>query len=112
VEAALEEPGGPGEPVVIEPDEGESESHDEGACAAFEEMIGVEDYEASYLEALWLGVDLVRSLFLTFFSTFCQDLLFIVYIWSGAILEFGAPPPSQRMEWIWGSNPLQSSPIK
>ena len=52
-EAVLEEePGRPGEPVVIEPDEGESESHDEEAYAAFEEAIEVEDHEASYLEAL------------------------------------------------------------
>ena len=51
-EAALEGPGGPGEPVVIEPDEGENESHDEDAYAAFEESIEVEDHEASYLEAL------------------------------------------------------------
>ena len=50
--AALEEPGGLGEPVVIEPDEGESESHDEGVYAAFEEAIKAEDREASYLEAL------------------------------------------------------------
>jgi hypothetical protein len=48
VEVAPEEPGRPGEPVVIEPDEGESESHD----AAFKDAIEVEDYEASYLEAL------------------------------------------------------------
>jgi hypothetical protein len=48
-EAALEEPGGLGEPVVIEPDEGENESHDENAYAAFEESIEVEDHEASYL---------------------------------------------------------------
>jgi hypothetical protein len=35
------------------PDDDESESHDEGAYAAFEEaMIEVEDYEASYIEAL------------------------------------------------------------
>ena len=51
-EAALEEPGGLGEPVVIEPDEGEDESHDENAYAAFEESIEVEDREASYLKAL------------------------------------------------------------
>ena len=51
-EAAPKEPGGPGELVVIEPDEGENESHDEDAYAAFEESIEVEDYEASYLEAL------------------------------------------------------------
>jgi len=51
-EAALEEPGGPSEPVVVEPDEGGSESHDEDAYAAFEESIKVEDDEASYLEAL------------------------------------------------------------
>ena len=49
--AAPEEPGGLGEPVVIEPDEGESESHDEGVYAAFEGAIEVEDYEASDLEA-------------------------------------------------------------
>ena len=49
-EAAPEKLGGPGEPVVIEPDEGES--HDEGAYAAFEEAIEVEDHEASYLKAL------------------------------------------------------------
>jgi hypothetical protein len=45
-------PGEPGEPVTIEPDDDESESHDEGACAAFEEAIEVEDHEASYIEAL------------------------------------------------------------
>ena len=38
--------------MVIEPDEGGSESHDEDAYAAFEESIKVEDDEASYLEAL------------------------------------------------------------
>ena len=38
-----------GEPVVIEPDEGESESHDKGAYAAFEKAIEVEDHESSYL---------------------------------------------------------------
>ena len=78
-EAVLEEPGRPGEPVVIEPDEGESESHNEDAYATFEETTEVEDHEASYLEALWFRVDLLRSSFLTFFLTFCQDLLFIVY---------------------------------
>ena len=51
-EAAPEGPGGLGKPVVIEPDEGENESYDEDAYAAFEESIEVEDYEASYLEAL------------------------------------------------------------
>ena len=51
-EAAPEEPGGPGEPVVIEPDEGKSESHNEGAYAAFKEAVKVEDYKASNLEAL------------------------------------------------------------
>ena len=54
------------EPVVIEPDEGESESHDKGAYAAFKEAIEVEDYEASYLEALRFRVNLVRFFFLTF----------------------------------------------
>ena len=38
--------------MVIEPDEGESENHDEGAYAAFGDAIEVEDYEASYLEVL------------------------------------------------------------
>ena len=54
-EAPLGEPGEPGElgePVVIEPDDDETESHDEGAYAAFEEAIEVEDYEASYIETL------------------------------------------------------------
>jgi len=51
-EAAQEELGGPDELVVIELDEGESESHDEGVYAAFEEVIEVEDHEASCLEAL------------------------------------------------------------
>jgi len=35
VEVALEELGGLGELVVIEPDKGESKSHDKGAYAAF-----------------------------------------------------------------------------
>jgi hypothetical protein len=35
-----------------EPDDDESESHDEGAYAAFKEAIEVEDHEASYIEAL------------------------------------------------------------
>jgi len=47
-EAALEEPGGLGELVVIEPDKGENESRNKDAYAAFEELIEVEDYEASY----------------------------------------------------------------
>ena len=47
-----QESGGLGELVVIEPDEGESESHDEGAYAAFEEAIEAEEYKASDLEAL------------------------------------------------------------
>jgi hypothetical protein len=38
--------------VVIEPDDDESESHDEDAYAAFEEAIEVEDHEASYIEVL------------------------------------------------------------
>ena len=52
VEAPPGEPGGPGEPVVIEPDDDETESDDEGAYAVFEEVIEVEDYEASYIESL------------------------------------------------------------
>ncbi|OCK88627.1 uncharacterized protein K441DRAFT_668720 [Cenococcum geophilum 1.58] len=44
-------PGGPGGPVVIEPDDDESESHDEGVYAAFEEAIKAEDHKA-YIEAL------------------------------------------------------------
>jgi hypothetical protein len=51
-EAPPGEPGGPGELVTIELDDDESESHDEGAYAAFEETIEVEDHEASYLESL------------------------------------------------------------
>ncbi|XTI89923.1 hypothetical protein V2W45_1458660 [Cenococcum geophilum] len=51
-EAPLGEPGGLGKPVAIEPDDDESESHDKGAYAAFEEAIKVEDHEASYIEAL------------------------------------------------------------
>ena len=50
-EAPPGEPGGPGEPVVIEPDDDESESYDKGAYAAFEEAIEVEDHKA-YIEAL------------------------------------------------------------
>ena len=38
--------------MVIELDEGESESYDEDVYAAFEEAIEVEDHKASYLEAL------------------------------------------------------------
>ena len=38
--------------MVIEPDKGENESHDKDAYAAFKELIKVEDYKASYLEAL------------------------------------------------------------
>ena len=52
VEAVSEELDGLGEPVVIELDEGESERHDEGAYVTFEEVIEVEDYKASDLEAL------------------------------------------------------------
>ena len=37
------------------------ESHDEGAYAAFEEAIEVEDHEASYIEALRFRVNLIRS---------------------------------------------------
>ena len=51
-EVLLGEPGGPGEPVVIEPDDDESKSHNNGAYAAFKEAIEVEDYEASDIEAL------------------------------------------------------------
>ena len=51
-EAAPEEPGGPGKPVVIEPDEGESESHNKGAYAAFKKAIKVKDYKTSNLKAL------------------------------------------------------------
>ena len=51
-EAPLGEPGGLGKLITIEPDNNKSKSHDEGACAAFKEAIKVEDYEASYIEAL------------------------------------------------------------
>jgi len=52
VEAALKEPSGLGEPVVIELDEGESESHNKGAYVIFKEAIKIEDYKAFDLEAL------------------------------------------------------------
>ena len=39
--------------MVIEPDEGESESHDEGAYAAFEDAIEVEGYEALSFGLIW-----------------------------------------------------------
>jgi hypothetical protein len=38
--------------VAIEPDDNESESHDEGAYAAFKKVIEAEDHKASYMEAL------------------------------------------------------------
>jgi len=41
-----------GELVVIEVDNNEGKSHDKGAYAAFKEVVKVEDYEASYIEAL------------------------------------------------------------
>ena len=50
-EAPPGEPGGPGEPVVIEPDNDKSESYDKGAYAAFKGAIKAEDYKA-YIEAL------------------------------------------------------------
>ena len=52
VKAALEELGRLGKLMVIELDKGESESHNNNAYAAFRELIKVEDYKASYLEAL------------------------------------------------------------
>ena len=52
VEAPLGKLGRLGKPVAIEPDDDESESRDEGAYAAFEDAIEVEDHEASYIEAL------------------------------------------------------------
>ena len=45
-EAPLGELGGPGEPITIEPDDDESESHDEGAYAAFGKAIKAEDHKA------------------------------------------------------------------
>ena len=51
-EAPLGEPGGPGELVVIEPDNDETKSDDKGAYAVFKEVIKVEDYKASYIESL------------------------------------------------------------
>jgi len=51
-EAPLGEPGGPGKLVVIEPDDNKTESDDKGAYAVFKEAIKVEDYKASYIEAL------------------------------------------------------------
>jgi hypothetical protein len=64
--------------TVIEPDNNESESHDEGAYAAFEEAVKAQDHEA-HTEAPQFGADLAHSSFLTFFLIFCQDLRFIVY---------------------------------
>ena len=52
VEAPLGELGGPGELVVIEPDDDETKSNDKGAYAVFKEVIEVEDYKASYIETL------------------------------------------------------------
>ena len=52
VEAPLGEPGRPGEPVVIEPDDDETESDNEGAYTVFKEVIKVEDYKTSYIETL------------------------------------------------------------
>jgi len=51
-EAPPGEPGGPGKPVVIEPDDDETKSDNKGAYAVFKEAIEVEDYKASYIEAL------------------------------------------------------------
>ena len=53
--------------MVIEPDDDETKSNDEGAYAVFKEVIEVEDYEASYIKALCFRVDLVHSS-LSFFS--------------------------------------------
>ena len=50
-EAPPGELGGRGEPVVIEPDDDESESYDKGAYAAFKEAIKAKDYKA-FIEAL------------------------------------------------------------
>ena len=52
VETPPGEPGGLGEPVVIELDNDETKSDDEGAYAVFKEVIEVEDYKASYIETL------------------------------------------------------------
>ena len=51
-EAPLGEPGRLGKLVTIEPDNNKSKSYDKGVCAAFKKAIKVEDYEASYIEAL------------------------------------------------------------
>ena len=51
-EALPGEPGGPSKPVVIEPDNDKSESHNKGTYAAFKEAIKVENYKASNIEAL------------------------------------------------------------
>ena len=48
----LEKLDGPSKLVAIELDNYKSESHNKGAYAAFKEAIEVEDYEASYIEAL------------------------------------------------------------
>jgi len=52
VEALLGELGGLGKLVVIELNNNESKSHNKGVYAAFKEVIKVEDYEASNIEAL------------------------------------------------------------
>ena len=52
VEAPLGEPGGPGKPVVIEPDNNKTESDNKGAYTVFKEVIEVKDYKASYIETL------------------------------------------------------------
>ncbi|XTI87391.1 hypothetical protein V2W45_1330071 [Cenococcum geophilum] len=51
-EAPLGELGRLGKPVVIEPDNNETKSDDKGAYTVFKEAIKVEDYKASYIEAL------------------------------------------------------------
>jgi len=50
--AHLGEPGKPGKPVVIKPDNNETESHDKGVYTAFKKAIEVENYKASYIETL------------------------------------------------------------
>ena len=44
--------------MVIESDDNENKSHNEGVYAAFKEVVKAEDYKA-YIKALCLGVNLV-----------------------------------------------------
>ena len=51
-EIPLGELGGLSKPVIIKPDNDETESHDEGTYAAFKKVIEVENYKAFYIKTL------------------------------------------------------------